>query len=207
MTDPSPIDPSSMVPAIGKETGKTPSSNAFKSMMQQAPAGGQKPTEMSPIQLAQNQNVVTGTPNHATLLAQASQVQGTLGDLQSHLNTKNLKLSKPQQYLLKSKLGEATDHLRAANTKLGAEPPKAPITHHSASPIQKFLSTLTDGQNQLESAKAKLNSLSQAGETLTPSDFLLAQIKMNQAQQELEFSSVLLSKAVDALKATFNIQL
>nr|NGX26748.1 hypothetical protein [Chlamydiota bacterium] len=74
-------------------------------------------------------------------------------------------------------------------------------------PLQKFLGLVTDGQNQLEAAKQKLTDLSAKGEDLRPAEMLMIQIKLNKAQQELEYSSLLLGKAVDDLKMMMNIQL
>ena len=45
------------------------------------------------------------------------------------------------------------------------------------------------------------------GGSLSPAALLTIQVKLAKAQQELEYSSVLLSKAVDDIKTMFNIQL
>jgi len=73
--------------------------------------------------------------------------------------------------------------------------------------LQRFLSLISDGQNQLEAAQEQLASLQKRGESLSPGDMLLVQIKLNKAQQEIEYSSLLLSKAIDDMKMMMNIQL
>ncbi len=52
-----------------------------------------------------------------------------------------------------------------------------------------------------------LAQISAKGEQMSPSDMLMVQIKLNKAQQELEYSSLLLGKAIDDLKMMMNIQL
>ena len=66
---------------------------------------------------------------------------------------------------------------------------------------------LADGQQQLVSAQRQLQSLKAKGDSLAPADFLLIQVKLNKAQQELDFTSVLLSNAVSGFKTLMNVQL
>ncbi len=76
----------------------------------------------------------------------------------------------------------------------------------NANPAMKFLGMVTDGQNKLYEAQAQLRSLGK-DKSLQPGKMLLIQIKLAQAQQEIEYSSVLLSKMVDALKRVLSTQL
>jgi hypothetical protein len=55
-------------------------------------------------------------------------------------------------------------------------------------------------QNQLMNLKGK-------GADLKPADFLSIQLKLAHAQQEIEYASIMLSKAVEDIKTMFNIQL
>ncbi len=48
----------------------------------------------------------------------------------------------------------------------------------------------------MQSAQQQLQNLKDKGKSINPGDFLLVQVKMNKAQQEIEFTSVLLSNAV-----------
>ena len=66
---------------------------------------------------------------------------------------------------------------------------------------------LADGQQQLASAQRQLQSLKAKGDSLAPADFLLVQVKLNKAQQELDFTSVLLANAVSGFKTLMNVQL
>ncbi len=89
---------------------------------------------------------------------------------------------------------------------MGAEVPDPTKVPDTANPVERFLGYVSDGQNQLLAAKAQLQELGQTG-TANPADLMLVQIKLSQAQQELEYSSILLSKVVDIFKQMLNIQL
>jgi hypothetical protein len=212
---PSPEDVtrSSAPTPIGQgEAGKLPeTTRPFQSYMQ-APtepnpmlAGG-KPMQVSPFDLAQGQVLAAG-PTFNTIQAQAKSAQLALGDVSTQLNTPNLKLRQSSKYLLKNKLGSASTLIRSASSKLGVEEKAPRETPAGAGPIQRFLSLITDGQDQLEAAQSQLKALQSRGESLSPADMLLVQIKLNKAQQEIEYSSLLLSKAVDDMKMMMNIQL
>lgn len=187
------------------------SAQAFSSFMQGAPAGAEttKSQMISPFDLAQ-QGPKAGlpTPNIGTLMAQVQLAQSSMSDLQTQLSYPNLKLKASQKYIVKNKLTDANDNLRTANAKLGI-PPTEEMSQGSgaAGPLGRFLNYVSDGMNQLESAKRQLSNLKEQGHNLTPADFLLIQIKMNKAQQEIDFTSVLLSKAVEDFKMMMNIQL
>lgn len=165
-----------------------------------------KSPQISPFDLAQGQVPAAG-PTYTTIQAQAKAAQTSLGDVSTQLNTPNLKLRQSSKYILKNKLTSANALIRSASSKLGASqlPPKE--LGAGAGPLQRFLALVTDGQNQLEAAQAQVAALQQKGESLTPGDMLLVQIKLNKAQTEIEYSSLLLSKAVDDMKMMMNIQL
>ena len=55
--------------------------------------------------------------------------------------------------------------------------------------------------------KALRNMLQKGGAGLNPGDLLLVQIKMNKAQQLIDFSTVVMSKAIDDIKQLFNLQI
>lgn len=168
-------------------------------------AAGKSP-QISPFDLAHG-NVPAPGPTYDTLQQQAKVAQGTLGDVSNQLNTPKLKLKQSTKYLLKNKLNSANAHIRSASNKIGAPQVPSEEAPAGAGPIQKFLSTVTDGQKQLDAAQQYLSNLSQKGEEMKPADMLLVQIKLAKAQQEIEYSSMLLSKAVDDLKLLMNIQL
>jgi hypothetical protein len=123
------------------------------------------------------------------------------------LNTPNLKLKASTKYVVKNKLTDANMTMRSANQKLGADIPDEPDTAKFQGPLGRFFAYLSDGQAQMESAKQQLQNLKAKGDSISPGDFLLIQVKLNKAQQELEFTSVLLSNAVSDLKMLMQVQL
>ena len=193
------------------EPSETPMqpSGSFESFMKggaPTPTMGQ-PGQISPLDLAAQANIQQGPPTFETLLSQMNSTSNVLGDVQNQLYNKDLKLKQSQKYLLRNKLGDSNEQLRDAATKTGAEVSAPPQLVSRQNPIVKFLSLVSDSQTQIEGAKTQINGLKSAGKTLNPGDLLLVQIKLAKAQQELEYSSVLLSKATGAVSTLMNIQI
>lgn len=222
MTTPSPLDKlpgvqkAGATSPIGQETGKLPN-QSFQSYMERANTaqipgapGSQTPSSAaSPFDLAAGGKPPLSTgPTMQSLLAQTTQAHTALGDISNALSTPNLKLKQSQKYLLKNKLTSANANLRSANAKLGVNPlPEETEAPSDGGPIGKFLSYVTDGQNQLEAAQQQLKSMNKTGENINPAQLLLVQLKLNKAQQEIEYSSIMLSNAVSDIKMLFGIQL
>ena len=127
--------------------------------------------------------------------------------LQNKLQTPNLNLKSSQKYLLRNKLTEANDQIRSAATKAGVDvgPPTPEMS--SQNPLNRFLGLLSDGQHQMDTAQQNLAQISQSGDTINPGQLLLVQTKLAKAQQELEYSSIIVNNAVSDVKMLFNVQL
>lgn len=207
--DPGQIFPTKAIESGGKEGTSVPT-QAFSSFMNQGTsplaASGKAPM-ISPFALMQGPAPLATTPSFGTLLSQVNSAQSTLGDINTQLQTPKLKLKASTKYLVKSKMTEANDHLRTFNAKIGAEIPQEPESSKFSGPLGKFLAYLNDGQAQLDSAKKQLQDLKNKGTNISPGDFLLVQVKINKAQQLLEFTSVLLSNAVSDIKQLMQVQL
>ncbi len=187
----------------------TPQGGGFESKMEGSgtpPQGGATaPQGPSPAQVPQGPPGAQGAPSINSVASQVGSTQDSMGNLKNKLNTKDLRLTNSQKHLLRNKLSNTSTYLRAVNTKLGVEPP--PMPPHTGGPIEKFISFVSDGENQLDAAKSKLMDISAKGTNLKPADMMLLQIKMNQAQQEIEYSSTLLSKVISSLTQILNTQL
>jgi hypothetical protein len=155
---------------------------------------------------AEKQTSMTG-PSHESISNQISSTSSVLGDLQNQLNNKNLNLRQSQKYLLRNKLASANQNIRTAATKAGVDTGSPPSQFSRQSPINKFLGMISDSQSQLSNAQTEINNLNMNGQSMNPGDLLLIQVKLSKAQQELEYSSVLLSTATSDIKTLFNIQL
>jgi flagellar hook-basal body complex protein FliE len=191
----------------------TPSTTSFESYMkgtsgptpQGAAPAGTPPGVQSPMEAAKGPSI-SGTPTFDTLAFQARNAQDSLGNIGQQLNTPNLKLKRAQSHLLRNKLQDANSYIRSAGAKVGVEaPPMKPST--GASPIDRFIAYVNDGQDQLQAVQQKLKEMAASGEEIRPGDMMLIQVKMNLAQQEIEYSSTLLGKVIDSLKQIMNIQL
>jgi hypothetical protein len=210
LEDPGRIFPTTSIGSGGKEGLSVPT-QPFSSFMGQSTASplanAGKSSMISPFALMQGQPPMATTPTMDTLLSQVGNVQSTLGDINSQLNTPNLKLKASTKYLVKSKLTDANDNLRTFNAKIGANVPPEPNPGSFSGPLGKFFAYLTDGQTQMQEAQQQLQSLKDKGTSISPGDFLLVQVKLNKAQQLLEFTSVLLSNAVGDIKQMMQVQL
>jgi hypothetical protein len=216
MAGKSPLSPEN-IPGSGKINKPTgfekipikPNKETFQSYMKEAPGDKALPSEkpISPMDLAKSTSPQAAGVSMDSLLGQVDTTNNTINTLQNNLNSPNLKFKHSQQRLLDNKLTEAKSHINTASDKLGA--PQLPSTKVPAgsTPVVKFLNYVTDSQNQMMAAKKQLQEISAKGKPIQPSDMLLIQVKLAQAQQELEYSSVLVSKVVDVIKQTINIQI
>lgn len=205
------LDP---VKKVGEEKlpgGPTPGTGpeSFESYMekagQQASTAG-KAAGPTPLELAQPQSPLATGPTFDSLLTQTKSVQGMLGDINTQLQTKNLKLKQSDRASLRSKLKNANSYLKAANVKMGAEVPQPPPPSGGGI-IGKFLDYVTEGQANIAAAQKQIMDLKGKGDALKPADFLAIQVKIAHAQQEIEYASMMLANAVSGLKTLFGIQL
>lgn len=176
----------------------------FADMMQntttKAPQTTQAPTPMS---ILPGVNPVSG-PSYDTMQSQLKLASNNIQDMQAQMQTPGLKLRPQDNYALVNHMTQASDSLRSANNKIGVDP--GPMPSSGDGPFSKFMSLITDGSKQIASAQNKLNDIA-SSPNINPGEMLMVQVKINQAQQQIEFSSVLLSKAVDDFKQLMNIQI
>jgi hypothetical protein len=205
------LDPIKRIGEDKQTGGPAPQTSSFESAMEKAaqqPRPMSKPGSPSPMELVQNQAPLTQGPTFDSLLNQTKSVQGLLGDVNTQLQTKNLKLKQSDRASLRSKLKNANTYLKAANTKIGAEAmEEPPATSGGGGILSKFLGYVTQGQANVAAAQKQLLSMKNKGDSLNPADFLAIQIKLAHAQQEIEYASMMLANAVSGLKTLFNIQL
>ena len=189
---------------VGSSQESTGTGRSFSSYMeQQTPSSTNTSSSVSPMDLARS-NVSTGAPTIESVNSQMNAASSALGDLQNKLNTPNLKLKPSQKYLLRNKLQEANQQIRQVAEKSGVDVGSPVNTLSRNNPLGKFLSLISDGEIKLNQAQTSLASLKAP---LSPAELLMMQFKLSRAQQEIEYSSVLLSKAVDDIKTIFNIQI
>lgn len=197
-------------PQMESTSDEESSTKSFSSLMQGNQTAPEVEQMISPMQLPQI--ATAGPPNPTTLLAQMQLAQNTMSTLQSQLSTPNLQLTNTQQLDIRNKLSSAGDYLQSAYGKIGSnidqetQQDAGGAPSKGKGPIAQFLGLLTDGIQQLESSKSHVQNIGKEG-MLSPGDFLLIQLKLAKAQQELEFTGVLLSKTIDGFKQIMGVQL
>lgn len=198
-----------MMPIGGSDTPRE--AGTFQPLLQKQAEPAAKPGQfVSPFELARGTPQLAAGPTMATIHAQAVHAQTTLGDINNMLATPNLKIKPSSKYLLRNKLSDASQQLRTVNAKVGGQQQEEATQELPAGhgPIQQFLAYVGGSQIALANTQKKIQELSEKeGANLNPAEMLFVQIKLNKAQQLLDYSSVLLAKAIDSMKMLFSIQL
>jgi hypothetical protein len=183
----------------------------FKQYMEGNPAaspvkGNEPATGITPMNLAGETTTAGSPPSMAQILNQSKSMQDNLGVIGQQLKDPNLKLKRSQAHLLKNKLTDAQGYIRQAAGKVGVESP--PMTlEPGTNAIGRFIAYVNDGQDQLIQVQQKLKSMTAKGQQLNAAEMLSVTVKMNLAQQEIEYSTTLLAKVIDSVKQIMNIQL
>ncbi len=185
----------------------------FESYMQGAgqaktpPPGTPPPTGgPTPMDVARGPAISTAGVSFDSLLAQAKTTQDTLGNVEKQVKDQKLKLKRSQTHLVKQKLGDANSYIRAAGSKLGLQLPEEKMPA-GLSGLGRFIAMVNDGQDQIVKVQEQLKALSAKGQQVSPGDMMSVQVKMGLAQQELEYTSTLLSKVIQSLTTIMNTQL
>lgn len=202
------LDPTqSIQPGQGKEA---PEAGKFaEHMKSESASSAPVSNQPSPMQVNQQQNfkLPSEPPTMKSVQGQMESTSGSLGDIKNQLHTKGLKLKQSDKYLLRNKLSQADDHIRSAAKHVGVDVPNRKPDLSRKNPIEKFLTLVSDGQMQLNSAAQQIRDLDTSGKHLNAGELLLVQVKLQKAQQELDYSSVILGKAIDIIKTLFNVQI
>lgn len=193
-------------PIEGSE-GTQVTGTPFSSYMEPGKAAPSSPAStISPMELSRSSVPIQGMPTAESVGAQMKTAASSLGDLKQSLSTPDLKLKPSQKYLLRNKLTEANEQIRGVAAKAGVDvgPPVNTLSRNN--PLAKFVSLITDGERQLGEAQVQLAERAKKG-TIDPTELLIMQVKVNKAQQEIDYSTILLSKAVEDIKMLFNVQI
>lgn len=140
------------------------------------------------------------------LIAQAQDAITKITELKEKLRTPDLEIKKSIQTELSNKLTHLDENLRVAMSRTGVEY-KPPIdTSKSQNAIDRFLGLLTDGQDKLNNLTNDLARMDAAGERFSPATMIVLQVKVGAMQQEIEFFTALLNKALESTKTIMNVQ-
>lgn len=167
-----------------------------------------KPTLMDEVRDLHTKVEQAGKSSPDSLAGQARDLIAQIEDVKTRLSTSNIEIKGSVQNLLKNKLSHIDENLRIALNKAGVEyaPSTALNNKNLVNPIQRFLGFLTDGQYQLQHLATELEQMNLSKTELSPSKMLAVQVKVGYIQQELEFFTNLLNKALESTKTIMNVQ-
>jgi hypothetical protein len=189
--------------------GQTPT--GFEEHMQgtnqpKAAPGAPQAGGPTPMDMAKGPAFSTAGVSFNSLLAQAQTAQDSLGTVGKQLNDKTLKLKRSQSHLVRQKLGDANSYIRAAGSKLGVPASEQKLPSGVAG-VARFIAMINDGQDQLAQVQAQLKKMSAQGANINAGEMMSVQVKMGLAQQEIEYTSTLLSKVIQSITQIINTQL
>lgn len=140
------------------------------------------------------------------IVAQAQDVIARMSEIKEQLALPDQSIKPAYRNLLKNKLTHINENLKIALSAAGVEsvPPPSPVGTNN--PIDRFLGFLTDGQSQLQSIAKEVETMHLNKNSLNAASMLAVQIKVGFIQQELEFFSSVLNKALESTKTIMNVQ-
>ncbi len=160
----------------------------------------------TPMDVARSPAISASGISFDSILAQGKQAQDTLGTVEDQLKNKNLKLKRSQSHLIRQKLGDANNYIRAAGSKLGIKMSEGKMPP-GLSGIARFIAMINDGQDQLAGVQAQLKKMAASGANINPGEMMSVQVKMGLATQEIEYTSTLLGKVISSITMLMNTQL
>jgi hypothetical protein len=181
-----------------------------------AAATESKVTRPSPIdELSMSQKKIQRLEpvSEAKVAENAEALQGRIAtQIQALQNTQaqnpNIKLSPVDANALSEKLVHIDATLNSALGIAGGEVKALPATPTATSnPMMTFLNYLTHGDRALAGIVGEVRSINLDKNELTPARLLAIQIKLNFVQQELEFFTTVLNKAIDSTKTLLQVQI
>jgi hypothetical protein len=144
--------------------------------------------------------------NPKNIAVQATDLIAQMDELKAKLATPNLEIKSSVQTLLKSKLNHIDESLKIALNKAGVEYIAPTAQKNLATPIERFIGFLTDAQAQLEGLGNDVQNMALMKGQISPADMLAVQVKVGYVQNEIEFFTGLLNKALESTKTIMNIQ-
>lgn len=144
-----------------------------------------------------------------TVIQKSREVIAQIEDVKGKLKSPNLEIKGSVQTLLNNKLSHIDENLKAAMNRTGSEytsPVASAKGTAPTNPIERFLGFLTHGQYQLQKLSEDVNQMHLSKAEITPANMLAIQIKVGYVQQEVEFFTALLNKALESTKTIMNVQ-
>lgn len=142
----------------------------------------------------------------ADIVAQAQTVISRMSEIKEQLALPDQAIKPAYRDLLKNKLTHINDNLRIALSAAGVENVPPANQASGTNPVDRFLGFLTDGQAQLQTIAKEVQTMHLNKNNINAASMLAVQIKVGFIQQELEFFSSVLNKALESTKTIMNVQ-
>lgn len=167
----------------------------------------QKKQSLMDLSLAKATDAQKGTPTVKSIADQATDIKAQIERPRAVLlANENLPIDPKWTTSLTSHIEHVDRGLRDASKIVtgvevgsGVAPEKPPM--------MKFLSYLSEGDKRLSATVDEINALSSKEGRLSPEKLLAVQVKLGFVQQELEFFSAVLNKALESTKTVMNVQI
>lgn len=143
-------------------------------------------------------------PTQTEIVKKTDSIVHRMDEIKSTLETPNVKINPAHQGILQSKLSHINDSIKIALSKVGVEGTPPPTMLPGGGAVERFLGMLTHSQSQLSQLSSTMQS--DVGGAFSPAQLLAVQIKVNHMQQEVEFFTSALSKALEGIKTIMNVQ-
>lgn len=165
-------------------------------------------TGTSPIEVQRNisNSITTGKITPPELLTEIDKTVKKYDEARSKLKVGDNQVRDSAVPLLKDKLTNIDEGVRVALTKAGLEYKESFGQDSSGNPILRFMGMLTHGQYQLQNLAQEVERWHLNKTEIDPAAMLSIQIKVGYIQQELEFFTGLLNKALESTKTIMNVQ-
>lgn len=117
----------------------------------------------------------------------------------------DIRISSAHDAILTDKLIHVDTNVQTALSKVGVEVQAQDIAP-SVNPLRKYLNYLTNSDKQMHTLVSEIQGFNVTNQRLRPEQLLSLQIKINYIQQQIEFFTNVLNKAVEGTKTIMNVQ-
>jgi hypothetical protein len=171
-----------------------------------------RPSPIEELNMSSNKIQRLGPVSVDKLIAQAEDIKTNLSapvkQLQETINNNSsAKLNPAYQNELSQRLVHIDTSLQSALRVSGAEVTTHAVQANKQQPLVSFLNYLTRGDSQITGLLKEIQATQAKDQgRISPANLLAIQIKLTFVQQQLEFFTNVLNKAVEATKTIMNVQ-
>lgn len=150
------------------------------------------------------------TPTAAPTLDSIKQLAGDthqqMTQLTQAVQDPSAKLGKAERKLLMKKLPKIHDAIRQTAKHVGIDPGPKLTPSKDQSILERALTFLTQGESQLGSINARLNSAGKPGEQISTAKMLQITSQLNTASQQIQLCTALVGSGISAVRQLLQVQ-